>query len=129
MVEIRMPLEILLILAGVIVIIVFLLYMKERKVLRKYHELLEEGERIRKLSKQVQLDYYKRRLTEDTLRKVLADYRSKMITIDDEIESIENKHGIMKTGFERHQVEKELEEQKSAGKTDEKATKSKDVSS
>jgi hypothetical protein len=123
MVEIKMPLEVLLIAAGVIAIIVLLLYMKERKVLRKYHELLGERERIGKLSKQVQLDYYKRRLTEDTLRKVLEDYRSKMITINDEIESIEKKHGIMKTGFERHQEEKELEEQKSAGKTDEKSTK------
>lgn len=114
--------EILLVIAGAIIAIVVYLYFKERILLKRYSELLEERAKIEKLSKQVQLDYYKRRLTEDTLRKVLADYTEKIRLIDQQIEAIEKKHGITtkKTGLERH-VEKEpvSEEPKSLGKLEE----------
>lgn len=96
--------ELLLVAAAVIIVIVFALYMRERMMIKKYSELLEEKGKIEKLSKQVQLDYYKRRMTEDTLRKVLADYNEKARMLDQEIEGIEKKHGITakKTGLERH---------------------------
>jgi uncharacterized membrane protein YgaE (UPF0421/DUF939 family) len=97
-------LEFLLVFAGVIIAIVLFLYLKERMMLKKYYELIEEKGKIDKLSKQVQLDYYKRRLTEDTLRKVLADYNEKNRILEQEIDAIEEKHGIMskKSGLERH---------------------------
>ena len=64
---------------------------------------------MEKLSKQVQLDYYKRRLTEDTLRNVLADYTEKIRILDQQIEDIEKKHGIAtkNTRAERRIEEKE----------------------
>jgi len=108
-----------LIIATVIIAIVLFLYFREKKTLKKYHELLEEKRKIDKLSKQVQLDYYKRRLTEDTLRKVLADYHEKSRELDALIEEIENKHGIKtkKTGLERH-LEKEAVSEKKEPKED-----------
>ncbi len=96
-------LEFLLVIAGAIIAIVLFLYLRERMMLRKYYELMEEKGKIDKLSKQVQLDYYKRRLTEDTLRKVLADYNEKTRVLEQEIDEIEKKHGIIaRTGLERH---------------------------
>ena len=98
-------LEFLLVIAGAIIAIVLFLYLRERMMLRKYYELMEEKGKIDKLSKQVQLDYYKRRLTEDTLRKVLADYNEKTRILEQEMEDIEKKHGIQaiqaRTGLER----------------------------
>lgn len=95
--------EFLLVIAGAIITIVLFLYLRERMMLRKYYELMEEKGKIDKLSKQVQLDYYKRRLTEDTLRKVLADYNEKTRVLEQEIDEIEKKHGIIaRTGLERH---------------------------
>ena len=95
--------EFLLVIAAAIIAIVLFLYLRERMMLKKYYELLEEKGKIDKLSKQVQLDYYKRRLTEDTLRKVLADYNEKARILEQEIETIEKKHGIKaRTGLERH---------------------------
>lgn len=96
-------LEFLLVIAAAIIVVVLFLYFREKMMLKKYYELMEEKGKIDKLSKQVQLDYYKRRLTEDTLRKVLADYNEKTRILEQEIEEIEKKHGITaKTGLERH---------------------------
>jgi uncharacterized protein YoxC len=114
--------EILLVIAAAIIAVVIYLYFKEKMVFKKYSELLEERNRMEKLSKQVQLDYYKRRLTEDTLRKVLADYTEKIRMLDQQIEEIEKKHGITaKRGYERHVEEKEpvSEEPKNLGKLEE----------
>jgi hypothetical protein len=110
-------LEILLILAGIIIVIVFILYWKEKQLIGKYHELIGEKEKIDRLSKQVQLDYYKRRLTEETLRNVLGDYHQKSLEIDQKIEEIEKKHGISNKniGLNRH-VEKSAPNEPSLGK-------------
>jgi len=95
--------EFLLVIAAAIIVIVLFLYFRERMTLKKYYDLVEEKGKIDKLSKQVQLDYYKRRMTEDTLRKVLSDYNEKTRVLEQEIEDIEKRHGIQaRTGLERH---------------------------
>jgi len=101
--------EILLVVAAAIIAVVIYLYFREKMIVKRYSELLDEKGKVEKLSKQVQLDYYKRKLTEDTLRKVLADYTEKIRILEQQIDDIEKKHGIKtkKTGFERHADEKE----------------------
>ena len=101
--------EILLVVAAAIIAIVIYLYFKEKMIVKKYSELLDEKGKVEKLSKQVQLDYYKRKLTEDTLRKVLADYTEKIRILEQQIDDIEKKHGIStkRTGLERRAEEKE----------------------
>jgi len=112
--------EILLVIAAAIIAIVIYLYFKEKMMVKKYSELLDERGRMEKLSKQVQLDYYKRRLTEDTLRNVLADYTGKIRMLDQQIENIEKKHGITtkKTRAQRAEEKEPIseEEPKSLGK-------------
>jgi DNA transposition AAA+ family ATPase len=101
--------EILLVVAAAIIAVVIYLYFREKMIVKKYSELLDEKGKIEKLSKQVQLDYYKRKLTEDTLRKVLADYTEKIRILEQQIDDIERKHGIKtkRIGFERRAEEKE----------------------
>ena len=115
--------EILLVVAAAIIAVVIYLYFKEKMIVKKYSELLDEKGKVEKLSKQVQLDYYKRKLTEDTLRKVLADYTEKIRILEQQIEGIEKKHGIStkRTGLERHAEEKEpvSEEPTDLGKLEE----------
>jgi hypothetical protein len=115
--------EILLVVAAAIIAIVIYLYFKEKMMVKKYSELLDERGKIEKLSKQVQLDYYKRRMTEDTLRNVLVDYTEKIRILEQQIEDIEKKHGITtkKTRAERRVEEKGpiSEEPKSLGKLEE----------
>ena len=115
--------EILLVVAAAIIAIVIYLYFKEKMMVKKYSELLDERGKIEKLSKQVQLDYYKRRMTEDTLRNVLVDYTEKIRILEQQIEDIEKKHGITtkRTSLERRTEEKEpvSEEPTDLGKLEE----------
>jgi hypothetical protein len=115
--------EILLVVAAAIIAIVIYLYFKEKMMVKKYSELLDERGKIEKLSKQVQLDYYKRRMTEDTLRKVLTGYTEKIRILEQQIEDIEKKHGITtkRTSLERRTEEKEpvSEEPTDLGKLEE----------
>ncbi len=101
--------EILLVVAVVIIGIVIYFYFREKMIVKRYSELLDERGKVEKLSKQVQLDYYKRRMTEDTLRKVLTGYTEKIRLLEQQIDDIEKKHGIKtkRTGLERHQDGKE----------------------
>jgi len=111
--------EILLVIAADIIAFVIYLYFKEKMMVKKYSELLDERGKIEKLSKQVQLDYYKRRLTEDTLRKVLTGYTEKIRILEQQIEDIEKKHGITtkKTRAQRAEEKEPIsEEPKSLGK-------------
>jgi len=113
--------EILLVVAAAIIAVVVYLYFKEKRMVGKYSELLAEKAKVEKLSKQVQLDYYKRRMTEDTLRKVLTGYTEKIRILEQQIEDIEKRHGIKKSGLERHEEKESFsnEEQADLGKLEE----------
>ena len=98
-------LEFLLVGAAAIIAVVFLLYIKERSVLKKYHSLMEERGEIEKLSKQMQFDYFKRKIDEATLKKTLDGYHQRVTEINQKIDKIEKGHGISR--LEKHLAEKD----------------------